>query len=163
MSTLTEQHPVDGPIVYGYLRPRRSTPERYAALTVTLAQYCDQHELQLCDIFRDREGKPGDDSAFTGLLDVLTLSSAYGVVLPTAGHLGEKHLAARRREQIGAIGVRLFLVRGASAGRLLQRHVRAHVLCRCRTGCRCPHDNHLPGGLAEPALHPFRCSIRRTT
>ncbi|MGV9386237.1 hypothetical protein ACWDRB_61275 [Nonomuraea sp. NPDC003707] len=113
MWTLTEQQEVDSPIVYGYLRLHRSTPERHAALTVTLAQYCERHELQLCGIFTDREGRPGDDPAFVGLLDVLTLSGAYGVVLPTAGHLGKKRVAARRREQIGAIGARLLLVRGA--------------------------------------------------
>ncbi|MEV0227963.1 recombinase family protein [Nonomuraea sp. NPDC050786] len=123
MWTLTEQHQVDGPIVYGYLRLHRSTPERQAALTVTLAQYCDQHELQLCGIFTDRGGKSADDPAFAGLLDVLLLSGAYGVVLPTAHHLGGKHIATRRREQIDAVGARLLFVRGtfrttaSSAGR----------------------------------------------
>ncbi|MFC7646740.1 hypothetical protein ACFQX6_43930 [Streptosporangium lutulentum] len=64
MWTLTEQHDVDGPIVYGYLRLHRSTPERHAALTVALAQYCEQHELQLCGIFTDRGAASSDDPAF---------------------------------------------------------------------------------------------------
>ncbi|MGW0802823.1 hypothetical protein [Nonomuraea sp. NPDC002799] len=50
--------------------------------------------------------------AFAGLLDVLLLSSAYGVVLPSAHHMGGKHVAARRREQLNAIGARLLFVRG---------------------------------------------------
>ncbi|MER7362673.1 hypothetical protein [Nonomuraea wenchangensis] len=113
MWTLTEQHDVDGPIVYGYLRLHRSTPERQAALTVALAQYCEQHELQLCGIFTDRGTEPADAPSFAGLLDVLLLSNVYGVVLPTAHHLGGKHVAARRREQLNAIGARLLFVRGA--------------------------------------------------
>ncbi|WP_194243981.1 hypothetical protein [Nonomuraea phyllanthi] len=113
MWTLTEQHDVDGPIVYGYLRLHRSTPERQAALTVALAQYCEQHELQLCGIFSDRGTEPADAPAFAGLLDVLLLSNVYGVVLPTAHHLGGKHVAARRREQLNAIGARLLFVRGS--------------------------------------------------
>ncbi|MEV1248295.1 hypothetical protein ACIBO2_43035 [Nonomuraea sp. NPDC050022] len=112
MWTLTEQQDVDHPIVYGYLRLHRSTPERQAALTVTLAQYCDQHELRLCGIFTDRGTALVDAPAFAGLLDVLLLSGAYGVVLPTAHHLGEKHVAARQREQLNAIGARLLFVRG---------------------------------------------------
>ncbi|WP_336213616.1 hypothetical protein [Nonomuraea sp. LPB2021202275-12-8] len=113
MWTLTEQHDVDGPIVYGYLRLHRSTPERQAALTVALAQYCEQHELQLCGIFTDRGTESADTVAFTGLLDVLLLSNVYGVVLPTAHHLGGKPVATRRREQLDAIGARLLFVRGA--------------------------------------------------
>jgi hypothetical protein len=111
--TLTEQHDVDGPIVYGYLRLHRSTPERQAALMVTLAQYCDQHELQLCGTFTDRGARLADDRAFAGLLDVLLLSGAYGVVLPTATHLGGKQVAAMRRKQVAALGARLLFVRGA--------------------------------------------------
>ncbi|MEU7864343.1 hypothetical protein [Nonomuraea sp. NPDC049141] len=112
MWTLTEQHDVDGPIVYGYLRLHRSTPERQAALTVALTQYCEQHEFQLCGIFTDRGTESAAAPAFAGLLDIL-LSNVYGVVLPTARHLGGKHIAARRREQLNAIGTRLLLVRGA--------------------------------------------------
>lgn len=110
--TLTEQHDVDGPIVYGYLRLRHSTPDRKAALTLALAQYCDQHELQLCGIFTDRGSTSASSPAFAGLLDVLLLSNAYGVVLPTAHHLGGKHVAARRRAQLNEIGTRLLFVRG---------------------------------------------------
>jgi hypothetical protein len=127
--TLTEQREVDGPIVYGYLRLHRSSHERQAALTVTLAQYCDQHELQLCGIFTDREGKAEDDPAFSGLLDVLTLSGAYGVVLPTAHHLGGKRVATQRRDQIGAIGARLLFVRES-------RSPVSAVLQRARAGSR---------------------------
>jgi hypothetical protein len=111
--TLTEQHDVDDPIVYGYLRLHRSTTERQAALTVALTQYCEQHELQLCGIFTDRGTESADAPAFAGLLDVLLLSNVYGVVLPTAHHLGGRHIAARRREQLNAIGTRLLFVRGA--------------------------------------------------
>ncbi|MEV0344923.1 hypothetical protein AB0H88_04105 [Nonomuraea sp. NPDC050680] len=113
MWILTEQHEVDGPIVYGYLRLHRSTTERQAALTVALAQYCEQHELQLCGIFTDRGTESAHAPAFAGLLDVLLLSNVYGVVLPTAHHLGGKHIAVRRREQLNAIGARLLFVRGA--------------------------------------------------
>ncbi|MEV4474687.1 hypothetical protein [Nonomuraea sp. NPDC049504] len=113
MWTLTEQHDVDGPIVYGYLRLHRSTPERLAALMVTLSQYCDQHELQLCGVFTDRGARSVDSPAFAGLLDVLLLSGAYGVVLPTATHLGGKQIAGRRRQQVAATGARLLLVRPA--------------------------------------------------
>ncbi|MFC4118524.1 hypothetical protein [Nonomuraea zeae] len=112
MWTLTEQHDVDRPIVYGYLRLHRSTPERQAALTVALAQYCDQHELRLCGIFTDQGTVSVVAPAFAGLLDVLPLSGAYGVVLPSAHHLGGKQVAARRREQLKATGARLLFVRG---------------------------------------------------
>ncbi|MFI6300170.1 hypothetical protein ACIBEJ_51870 [Nonomuraea sp. NPDC050790] len=112
MWTLTEQQDVDRPIVYGYLRLCRSAPERQAALTVALAQYCEQHELRLCGIFTDRGTESEDAPAFAGLLDVLLLSSAYGVVLPSAHHLGGRHVAARRREELNAVGARLLFVRG---------------------------------------------------
>ncbi|WP_440072680.1 recombinase family protein [Streptosporangium sp. OZ121] len=139
MWTLTEQHDVDSPIVYGYLRLHRSTPERHAALTVALAQYCEQHELQLCGVFTDRGAASSDDPAFAGLLDVLLMSGAYGVVLPTTHHLGEKPVATRRREQLNAIGARLLVVRGAlratgsSAGRPVVTLARA-----------VPHDQFEP-------------------
>ncbi|MEU8356306.1 hypothetical protein AB0C27_09860 [Nonomuraea sp. NPDC048882] len=112
MWTLTEQHDVDGPIVYGYLRLHRSTPEWQAALTLALTQYCDQHELELCGMFTDRGTASAESPAFAGLLDVLLLSRAYGVVLPTAHHLGGKHVAARRRARLDEIGARLLFVRG---------------------------------------------------
>ncbi|PZG03019.1 hypothetical protein [Nonomuraea aridisoli] len=110
-TTLTEQREVDGPIVYGYLRLDRSSHERLAALTVTLAQYCDQHELQLCGIFTDRGRGSVNDRAFVGLLNLLTVSDAYGVVLPTSHHLGGRRIADQRRERIDALGARLLYVR----------------------------------------------------
>ncbi|MFC7723200.1 hypothetical protein [Nonomuraea recticatena] len=68
---LTEQRPMPGPVVYGYLRLLRSAPARRHALRDALAEYCRQHELQLAGVFTDR----GGGAAFAGLLDVLSVSN----------------------------------------------------------------------------------------
>ncbi|MFG3440006.1 hypothetical protein ACGF0J_22385 [Nonomuraea sp. NPDC047897] len=115
--TLTEQHDVAGPVVYGYFRLPRYAPDRQAALTVTIADYCHRHELDLCGIFMGREDAANDDLSFTGLLDVVTLSGAYGVVLPTIQHLGSRQVAARRRRQVRDAGARLLVVRASRARR----------------------------------------------
>ncbi|MHB9753191.1 ATP-binding protein [Streptomyces sp. BYX5S] len=74
MEPLTEHRPVNGPVVYGYLRLVRVPAARQAALTASLAAYCDSHELLLSGLFLDREIRPEPFSAaFTGLLDVLEL------------------------------------------------------------------------------------------
>ena len=154
MWTLTEQHDVDGPIVYGYLRLHRSTPQRQAALTVALTQYCEQHELQLCGIFTDRGTESADDPAFAVLLDVLLLSGAYGVVLTTAHHLGGKHLAARRREQLNAIGARLLFVRGAlrsAASSAIRPRAQTGALLRVLAGA-CARPPPLTRWPASPKL-----------
>ncbi|MFE7780078.1 hypothetical protein ACFU5I_03180 [Streptomyces libani] len=114
MDPLTEHRPVNGPIVYGFLRLPRKAAARQTALTGALAEYCRSHELVLGAIFIER-GRitSAPDAAFTGLLDVLDLPDVYGVVLPAASHLGPKPIAAERRRQITGSGKRLMLVRGS--------------------------------------------------
>ncbi|GAA3306087.1 hypothetical protein [Nonomuraea dietziae] len=105
---LTEQRPMPGPVVYGYIRLLRSAPARRHALRDALAEYCRQHELQLAGVFTDR----GGEAAFAGLLDVLRVSSTYGVVLPALEHLGPQQVAPQRARRITDVGARLLLVRG---------------------------------------------------
>jgi hypothetical protein len=122
MDPLTEQRPVSGPVVYGFLRLARASAARQAALTATLAEYCKQHELQLSGIFTERDAVAGPSSAaFTGLLDVLALSGVYGVVAPTASHIGPRAIARSRGRQIEAAGARLLLVRHTGPGRPTRR------------------------------------------
>jgi hypothetical protein len=110
MEPLTQHRPVADPVVYGFLRLRREPAAREAALARSLAEYCRQHELGLSAVFTERSPH---SAAFTGLLDVLALPGSYGVVLPTASHLGAKPTAAHRRRQIDETGARLLLIRTA--------------------------------------------------
>lgn len=112
MEPLTEHRPVNGPVVYGFLRLVRVSAARQAALAASLAEYCHSHELQLSGLFTDRESSAGPTSvAFTGLLDALALPDIYGVVAPAMSHLGPKAIAAERGRRIEAAGSRLLLVR----------------------------------------------------
>jgi hypothetical protein len=71
-----------------------------------------QHELTLAAVFTDA----GDDTVqapgFTGLLNVLTTESSYGVVIPTRAHLGHGRAAAARLAVIAGTGRRLMFIRG---------------------------------------------------
>ncbi|MGI5349256.1 hypothetical protein ACQEU8_13820 [Streptomyces sp. CA-250714] len=111
MEPLTEHRPVNGPVVYGYLRLVRSSPTRHEALTASLAEYCRQHELRLSGLFTERRGPADGVAAFSGLLDVLELPDTYGVVVPATSHLGPRAMAAERERQIERAGGRLLLVR----------------------------------------------------
>ncbi|MEU7254894.1 hypothetical protein AB0B21_03685 [Streptomyces rimosus] len=119
MEPLTEHRPVNGPLVYGFLRLAPTATARQAALTDALAEYCRSHELVLGGLFIEREsGTCPRTAAFTGLLDALALPDAYAVVLPAASHLGPRPIAAERKRQIaGAAGARLLLMRGGKAAR----------------------------------------------
>ncbi|GAA1910780.1 hypothetical protein [Streptantibioticus ferralitis] len=110
MEPLTEHRPVNGPAVYGFLRLARAPATRQEALAASLAEYCRQHELLLSGVFTERSTDVVS-AAFTGLLDVLSLPDAYGVVLPSASHLGPKAIAADREKRIEAAGARLLLIR----------------------------------------------------
>ncbi|WP_369380426.1 hypothetical protein [Streptomyces sp. cg36] len=113
MEPVTEHRRVNGPVVYGFLRLVKASTARQTALTRALTEYCRQHELLLSGIFTDRAAGAGDLSpAFTGLLDVLALPDAYGVVLPAVSHLGPRAIAAARQERIGVTGTRVLFVRG---------------------------------------------------
>lgn len=111
MVTLTERHPVPGPDVYGFLRLTRATRPRRRALSAVLDEYCQAHELKMAALFV--EHAPGDfySPAFVGLLDTLTLPDAYGVVIPSIGHLGPSRTAAERARIILGVGARLMQVR----------------------------------------------------
>ncbi|MEV8399491.1 hypothetical protein ACWGCP_01090 [Streptomyces niveus] len=111
MEPLTEHRPVNGPVVYGYLRLVHASPARCAALSASLAEYCRQHELRLSGLFTERCEPPGETPAFSGLLDVLELPDVYGVVVPTASHLGPRTTAAEREQRIKRTGARLLVVR----------------------------------------------------
>ncbi|MFD7713993.1 hypothetical protein [Streptomyces sp. NPDC059786] len=112
MEPLTEQRPVSGPVVYGFLRLVRVSQARHDALAASLTEYCRTHELQLSGIFSDRDATAGPVSAaFTGLLDVLALPDVYGVLAPSMSHMGPKAIATERRARIETAGSRLLLVR----------------------------------------------------
>lgn len=118
MEPLTEHHPVNGPVVYGFLRLVRVSADRQAALRTSLIEYCRFHELQLVGLFTDRDATTGPTSvAFTGLLDVLALADTYGVIAPSLSHLGPKPIAAERALHIADTGSRLVLARVRSAER----------------------------------------------
>ncbi|WP_405634446.1 hypothetical protein OHB53_09645 [Streptomyces sp. NBC_00056] len=112
MEALTEHRPVNGPVVYGFLRLVRVSAARQSALRASLAEYCRTHELQLSGVFTDRPATSDPTSAaFTGLLDVLALPDVYGVIAPALSHLGPKPIAAERTRRIEATGARLLLAR----------------------------------------------------
>ena len=116
MEPITELRQVNRPVVYGYLRVPRASAARREALVTALAAYCQQHELSLSGLFTE-PGAQGATPAFVGLLDVLELPDFYGVVLPTASHLGPRGTAAERRLHIKAAGARLLLVRRSCGSR----------------------------------------------
>ena len=113
MEPITEQRQVPGPVVYGYLRMAAPSRARRGALTRALAGYCDQHELVLAAVFTDS----GDDRmrapGFAGLLDAITATASYGVVMPTRAHLGFGQAAGQRSAAISGAGRRLMLVHDA--------------------------------------------------
>ncbi|SCK17067.1 hypothetical protein YUYDRAFT_01604 [Streptomyces sp. ScaeMP-e48] len=118
MEPITELRPVDGPVVYGYLRLPRASPARREALVTALTGYCQQHELALAGLFTERGDSGGGTPAFAGLLDVLGLPDVYGVLAPTTSHLGPRSTATERRHRIEAAGARLLLVRQDRSHRL---------------------------------------------
>jgi len=111
MGVITEQRQVPGPVVYGYLLLTAVSLGRRIALSRTLAEYCEQHELTLAAVFTDS----GDDTVrapgFSGLLDALATEPSYGVVIPTPAHLGHGRAAGSRRAIIAGTGRRLMLIR----------------------------------------------------
>ncbi|MGW1196521.1 hypothetical protein ACWD4B_11800 [Streptomyces sp. NPDC002536] len=121
MEPLTEHRHVSGPVVYGFLRLDNVSPARAAALELSLAEYCRQHELSLCGLFTERIVTV-NSAAFTGLMDVLDVPGTYGVVLPSAPHLGPKGIAAGRRQRITATGARLLLARKDTPVQTRRRH-----------------------------------------
>lgn len=110
MEPITEQRQVPGLLVYGYLRLASSSPARRAALSRTLAGYCEQHELILAAVFADigtdRLPVPG----FAGLLDAIATGANYGIVIPTLAHLGARPTARDRLAAITRTGRRLMIV-----------------------------------------------------
>ncbi|WP_039641335.1 hypothetical protein [Streptomyces sp. 769] len=134
MEPITERRPVNGPRVYGYLR-QTSSKARHNALADSLAEYCRQHELTLCGLFT--EWGPITEvrsPAFVGLLDVLALPDAYGVVLPARVHLGPKRIAVEREQQIAQTSARLIVVRAPHPRRGDTRPVDAGPRVRQREG-----------------------------
>ncbi|MFF4408455.1 hypothetical protein ACFY1P_29425 [Streptomyces sp. NPDC001407] len=110
MEPLTEHRRVSGPAVYGFLRLVNVPAARETALEQSLAEYCRQHELTLSGVFTER-GTEVNSAAFTGLLDTLEVPGTYGLVLPSASHLGPKAIAVVRGKRIAETGARLLLVR----------------------------------------------------
>jgi hypothetical protein len=114
MAPLTECRPVPGPLVYEYLRLAAPSRSRRDALTRTLAAYCGQHELLLGGVFTDEWlAIPVLSPGFAGLLEALTVDGSYGVVAPSAAHLGTGLAGRARLGKITETGQRLMLIRGA--------------------------------------------------
>jgi hypothetical protein len=114
MEPITEQRQVPGPVVYGYLRMTAPNRARRAALTRALAGYCDQHELVLAAVFTDSGDSRMRAPGFEGLLDAITTTASYGVVMPTRAHLGSGPAAGERSAAIVGTGRRLMLVHDAA-------------------------------------------------
>jgi hypothetical protein len=87
MEPVTEQRPVPGPVVYGYLRMPAPNQSRRAALVTALRGYCDRHELTLAGVYADSSGDTCWAPGFTGLLDAIGATGGYGVVVPSPAHL----------------------------------------------------------------------------
>ncbi|GAA0372879.1 hypothetical protein [Streptomyces blastmyceticus] len=115
MEPLTEHRRVSGPVVYGFLRLVNVSTARQEALEQSLAEYCRRHELSLSGLFTERITEV-NSAAFTGLMDALEVPGTYGVVLPSASHLGPRAIAAVRGKRIAATGARLLLVRKETPG-----------------------------------------------
>lgn len=114
MDRITERHPIPGPTVYGYIRLPAGQPARRRALTETLLVYCEQHELRLGGVFVDHSDSTVMSAAFTGLLDVLALDGAYGVVTPARAHLGPRAISSERSDLIDQSRRRLMVVRDSA-------------------------------------------------
>jgi hypothetical protein len=114
MERITEQRQLSGPIVYGYLRLPAHNPARRSALTRSLADYCDRHELVLAAVFTDLVDDQVMTAAFAGLMDALMTHGIYGVVLASRTHLGGRRTARERSSRITATGRRLMLLRDVS-------------------------------------------------
>ncbi|WP_413801092.1 hypothetical protein [Streptomyces iranensis] len=127
MEPLTEHRGVADLVVYGYLRLARASTARQNALAASLAEYCRQHELLLSGVFGERSTSA--TTAFTGLMGVLG-PGTYGVVLPTAFHLGPTAIAASRERQIKEAGARLLLIREALRPRLVGPRVSSPSVMR---------------------------------
>jgi hypothetical protein len=113
MEPLTEQRHVTGPLVFGFLRLVGVSRARQLALTSAITEYCRSHELTLAGVYTERCSST--PSAFMGMLDALTTTRPYGVVLPTSSRLGPKATAAERRSQLTEAGAHLLLIRGEQA------------------------------------------------
>jgi len=107
---LTEQRGIGDVVVYGYLNATTVTQARHASLLNALGDYCRRHELRLAGTFT--EWNNTCPAAFIGLLDVLALPGAYGVVIPATAHLGARPVAAERRKRLVELGTKLLIVRG---------------------------------------------------
>ncbi|MCQ8769771.1 hypothetical protein [Streptomyces telluris] len=115
MEPLTEHRRVSGPVVYGFLRLVNVSTARQKALKDSLAGYCRQHELTLSGLFTERVTTV-NSAVFTGLMDALEMPGTYGVVLPSASHLGPRAIATARGKRIAATGARLLLARKETPG-----------------------------------------------
>lgn len=121
MEPLTEHRHVSGPVVYGFLRLVNVPTAREAALEQSLAEYCLRHELTLFGLFTERVNEV-TSAAFTGLMDTLQVPGVYGVVLPSASHLGPKAIAEVRGKRITETGARLLMARKGASGPARRRH-----------------------------------------
>ena len=67
--------------MFGFLRPVRVSRARQLALTGAITECSRRHELTLVRVYMERDSST--PSAFVGMLDALTATQSYGVVLPT--------------------------------------------------------------------------------
>jgi hypothetical protein len=116
MEPITEQRQVPALVVYGYLRVKAASAARMAALARALAGYCELHELVLAAVFTDNGSQGLRAPGFAGLLDAISASASYGLVVPTRAHLGSGHAAIKRLAAITMTGRRLMIIRDAPAG-----------------------------------------------
>lgn len=111
---ITEQRPCAFPVVCGFVRLSATRHARRSALETAIRNFCREHELALGDVFIEQQGQPTcSGGPFVGLLAAMADPNIYGVVLPSAAHLGRGETATVRRYQIQRRGARLLLIRGS--------------------------------------------------
>lgn len=112
MDVITEQLPVNGPSVYGYLRLAKPDTPRRSVLTEVLIDYCRRHELHLAAVFTEHGPSPGAEApALVALLDTLAATTPYAVLLPSPAHLGPRPVAEARSRLFAQAGAQIIAVR----------------------------------------------------
>jgi hypothetical protein len=111
MAQVTELLAVPRPVVIGFLRrTARGGVRRATALNGVLSSFCERHELVLDDVVTETPQAPDE---FDRLLAAISAGDdpVYGLVVPTAAHLGAAPVARRRSSQIASAQLRLLVVR----------------------------------------------------
>ncbi len=111
MAEVTELLAVPHPVVVGFLRRgARGGDRRASALSAVLSSFCERHEYALDGVVTESPLAPDE---FDRLLAAIRASGSpvYGLVVPSAAHLGAAPVARARSTQIADARLRLLVVR----------------------------------------------------